>query len=115
MNGDCIFCKIGAGEISSTALFRDEDVIAIADLNPQAPVHLLVMPLRHHANIVDACQAGDGALVEKLLAVAARLGREHGGTQGFRLVVNTGPSGGQTVDHLHVHVLAGRSMSWPPG
>lgn len=113
MNDDCIFCKISAGEIPAKAVYRDDDVLAIEDLNPQAPVHLLVMPLQHHPNIAAASDR-DGSLVARLLDVAARLGRERGGN-GFRLVINTGPDGGQTVDHLHVHVLAGRHMTWPPG
>jgi histidine triad (HIT) family protein len=109
---DCIFCKIGAGEISAKEVYRDADVVAIEDLNPQAPVHLLVMPVEHYATIVDAA-AAEG-LADKLTSVASRLGNERG-AEGFRLVVNTGPHGGQTVGHVHVHVLAGRYMEWPPG
>ncbi|HKE36005.1 MAG TPA: histidine triad nucleotide-binding protein [Candidatus Baltobacteraceae bacterium] len=114
MSDDCIFCKIASGAIPAKAVHRDEDVLAIEDVNPQAPVHLLVMPVRHHSNIAVLSDAGDGTLVGKLLEVASRLGRVRGG-DGFRLVINTGPDGGQTVDHLHVHVLAGRHMTWPPG
>lgn len=113
MNEDCIFCRISSGGIPAKTLYRDDDVLAIEDVNPQAPVHLLVMPSRHHPNIAALCER-DGSLVAKIFDVAARLGRERGG-DGFRLVVNTGPNGGQTVDHLHVHVLAGRPMTWPPG
>ena len=113
MNGDCIFCKISAGDVPSKGVYRDDDVLAIEDVNPQAPVHLLVMPLRHHANVA-SLSGRDGALAAKLLDVASRLGRERGG-DGFRLVINTGVDGGQTVDHVHVHVLAGRPMTWPPG
>ncbi|HYL26416.1 MAG TPA: histidine triad nucleotide-binding protein [Candidatus Nitrosotalea sp.] len=111
---DCIFCKISSGEIAAKEVYRDEHVVAIEDLNPQAPAHLLVMPVRHHANVVTASN-DDAALVGRIVAVASRLGAERGGEQGFRLVVNTGPDGGQTVEHLHVHVLAGRRMTWPPG
>lgn len=113
MNDDCIFCKISSGAIPAKTLYRDDDVLAIEDVNPQAPVHVLVMPSRHYPNIA-AIADRDGSLVAKLFEVASRLGRERGG-DGFRLVVNTGRNGGQTVDHLHVHVLAGRPMTWPPG
>lgn len=115
MNDDCIFCKIARGDIPAKHVHRDDDVIAIEDVNPQAPVHLLVIPTRHHDNIATLSHADDGTLVDKLFDVASRLGRERGGAEGFRLVVNTGPNGGQTVNHLHVHVLAGRPMTWPPG
>lgn len=114
---DCIFCKIGAGTIPATVVYRDQDVVAIEDLNPQAPTHLLVMPLKHFATLWEAAVAkpnGD-TLAAKLVELAARLGKERGGSRGFRLVVNTGPDGGQTVDHVHLHVLAGRRMTWPPG
>ncbi|HTX59616.1 MAG TPA: histidine triad nucleotide-binding protein [Verrucomicrobiae bacterium] len=111
---DCIFCKIGAGEIPAKEAYRDEAVVAIEDVNPQAPLHLLVMPLEHHRNVGLLAQDGDGALLARLMTVAARLGTQRGG-DGFRLVLNTGPDGGQTVDHLHVHVLGGRRMNWPPG
>jgi histidine triad (HIT) family protein len=111
---DCIFCKIASGEIPATALHRDERVLAIADVNPQAPVHLLVMPVAHADDIGGFLDAANAADVAHLFAVAAKLGREHGG-EGYRLVINTGDDGGQTVGHLHVHVLAGRHMTWPPG
>jgi histidine triad (HIT) family protein len=111
---DCLFCKIAAGEIPSKAILRDGEFLAIHDANPQAPVHVLVMPVAHYATIGDFTEAGDDALLGSLLRIASRLGRELG-PEGFRLVVNTGPNGGQTVDHLHVHLLAGRGMAWPPG
>ncbi|HVN68974.1 MAG TPA: HIT domain-containing protein [Candidatus Binatia bacterium] len=110
---DCIFCKIAAGAVPATVVYRDEAIVAIEDLNPQAPTHLLVMPVEHHATIVSASAAG--GLVGKLVAAASRLGTQRGGENGFRLVVNTGPDGGQTVGHVHLHVLAGRQMTWPPG
>jgi histidine triad (HIT) family protein len=113
MNDDCIFCKISRGEIPAKNVYRDDDVLAIEDVNPQAPVHLLVMPSQHHPNIA-ALSDSDRSLVAKLFEVASQLGRDRGG-EGFRLVINTGANGGQTVDHLHVHVLAGRPMTWPPG
>lgn len=110
----CIFCKIAAGGIAAHFAHRDEDVIAIADVNPQAPQHLLVLPVRHATNLPELAAAGDGALIAKLFATAAQLGREVSG-DGFRLVVNTGELGGQTVDHVHIHILGGRQMHWPPG
>jgi len=111
---DCVFCKIAAGEVPATVVHRDAGVVAIEDLNPQAPTHLLVMPIRHHTNVHDLTLE-DASLAARLVEVASKLGREHGGDDGFRLVVNTGRDGGQTVDHVHVHVLAGRRMEWPPG
>jgi histidine triad (HIT) family protein len=111
---DCLFCRIAAGEIPAKQVYRDDRVLAIEDINPQAPTHLLVMPAEHHANIGVLSDASDGALLARLMEVATKLGREHG-AGGYRLVMNTGPDGGQTVDHLHVHVLAGRPMHWPPG
>ena len=110
---DCIFCKIARGEVPAKTVYRDADVIAIEDLNPQAPAHLLVMPVEHYADVVAA--SGNASLLAAVFALASKLGRDRGEGRGFRLVVNTGPEGGQTVNHLHVHVLAGRLMSWPPG
>jgi histidine triad (HIT) family protein len=115
MASDCIFCKIAGGEIPSKAVYRDDDVVAIEDINPQAPVHVLVMPKAHHPNLMHLTASGDRGLLCRLMETAAGLGRRLGGDGGFRLVVNTGADGGQTVDHLHVHVLAGRPMTWPPG
>jgi histidine triad (HIT) family protein len=111
---DCLFCKIAGGEIPAKAVYRDDTVLAIEDINPQAPVHLLVMPTKHHANIGELSDAEETTLLAKLMEVATKLARERGG-EGYRLVLNTGPDGGQTVDHLHVHVLAGRHLTWPPG
>lgn len=111
---DCLFCKIAAGQIPAKSVYRDDAVLAIEDINPQAPVHLLVMPVKHHANIGELADADESVLLAKLIGVATKLGRDRGG-DGYRLVLNTGPDGGQTVDHLHVHVLAGRHMTWPPG
>ncbi len=112
---DCIFCKIAAGEVPAKIVYRDDNVVAIEDLNPQAPAHLLVIPREHFPTVVESIDDGGEALTAAVFSVAARLGREHGGAGGFRLVVNTGPDGGQTVGHVHVHVLAGRPMAWPPG
>jgi len=113
LSRDCIFCKIGRGEIPANVVYRDDDLVAIEDLAPQAPVHLLVLPLRHYETVAEGAQA-DAALCGRLVAVAAALGAQRG-PDGFRLVVNSGPEGGQTVGHVHVHVLAGRALGWPPG
>lgn len=110
----CIFCRIAQGEIPSHEVYRDERVLAIADLNPQAPEHLLVMPVEHVANVAELAAKDDEGTMAALFAAAARLGQARL-PRGFRLVVNTGVDGGQTVEHLHVHVLGGRTMHWPPG
>lgn len=114
METNCVFCKIVAGDVPATFAYRDDDVVAIEDLNPQAPHHLLVLPRKHYADVGEMI-AGDPGLAQALLAAGAELGRQHGGNDGFRLVANTGPDGGQTVGHVHLHVLAGRPMGWPPG
>lgn len=112
---DCLFCRIAAGEIPATKLFQDDDVVAFADVNPQAPTHLLVIPRKHVASLDDARPA-DRVLLGRLLEVGAQLARERGlQSSGYRAVVNTGPDAGQSVFHLHLHVLAGRRFSWPPG
>ena len=114
MEPSCIFCKIVAGEIPAQFAYRGEEIVAIADVNPQAPEHLLVMPVKHVRNVAAVADGEDDALMAALFSTAARLGRERA-SNGFRLVVNTGSDGGQTVDHVHVHVLAGRPLTWPPG
>jgi histidine triad (HIT) family protein len=113
-DSNCIFCKIIAGEIPGKFVHRDGEVVAIEDVNPQAPKHLLVMPVKHVPNLPEFVDAQSPDLLAKLFGVASKLGREHG-ANGFRAVINTGSDGGQTVDHFHVHVLAGRAMHWPPG
>ena len=114
MRPDCIFCKIATGDIPARIAYRDEEVVAFHDLGPQTPVHLLVVPIKHVANIIDFTGSVESTTVAHLFNVATRLGRDNG-SEGFRLVVNTGQAGGQTVEHMHVHVLAGRQMTWPPG
>lgn len=109
---DCIFCKISQGTIPGDIVYQDEQLLVLRDISPQAPVHLLVFPRDHYADIVEASH--NPRLLSALLAKCASLGREMG-EQGFRIVVNTGEHGGQTVGHLHFHVLAGRQMQWPPG
>lgn len=113
-NPDCLFCKIVSGAIPARRVHEDTDTLAFADIHPQAPTHLLVIPKRHIASHAHALPE-DAGLFGQLLAVAGVLAREHHLGGGYRLVINTGPDGGQTVDHLHVHLLGGRSMGWPPG
>jgi histidine triad (HIT) family protein len=114
MPADCLFCRIVAGEIPSTKIHEDDLVVAIRDISPQAPTHVLVMPVAHVASAADLTDA-DGPLLARLFAVAADLARRDGLDGGWRLVSNVGRDGGQSVDHLHVHLLGGRPMAWPPG
>ncbi len=111
---DCIFCKIVAKEIPAQELFRDEYVVAFKDVNAQAPVHVLVVPVKHHAHLTAFADAGEVPELARMLTAAAEVGRLFG-TDGYRVVINEGRDGGQTVHHLHAHVLAGRALSWPPG
>ena len=114
MSAECLFCRIAAGEIPATKVHEDDLVVAIRDINPQAPVHLLVMPIAHVASAADVTEA-DATLLGRLYAVSADLARREGLGSGWRLVTNVGPDGGQSVDHLHLHLLGGRRMTWPPG
>jgi histidine triad (HIT) family protein len=109
---DCLFCKIVAGEIPSTKVYEDEQTYAFADVNPQAPTHVLVVPKKHYADLVEV--SGDPGVSAALLAGIANLARQQGLTD-FRTVLNTGAEVGQSVFHVHAHVLAGRAMTWPPG
>ena len=113
---DCIFCKIANKEIPSTVVYEDDQVIAFKDLEPQAPVHVLVIPKKHVASIA-ALKAEDKELAGHILCeVIPEIAKEQGiADSGFRVVANTGTEGGQTVNHLHFHLLGGRSMQWPPG
>lgn len=111
---DCIFCKIAAGVIPSKKVWEDDAVYAFHDIEPKAPTHILVIPKKHVASLEHA-EADDAALLGRLLLAAAAIAREHGLGKGYRVVISTGPEGGQTVDHLHLHLLGGRQMHWPPG
>lgn len=111
---NCLFCKIVSGEIPTKKLYEDDSSIAFADIHPQAPTHFLVIPKQHIASLAQAA-ATDKNLLGHLTLVATELAAKHNLTKGFRIVVNTGEEGGQTVDHLHLHVLGGRAMHWPPG
>ncbi|MDP4013170.1 MAG: histidine triad nucleotide-binding protein [Candidatus Nanopelagicales bacterium] len=111
----CLFCRVGAGEIPSSPVYRDDQFYAFHDIDPKAPVHVLVIPLAHHANVADLTAADEtqaGELLRLAAKVAADLGLDE---RGYRVVINTGSAGGQSVDHVHAHVLGGRQMKWPPG
>jgi histidine triad (HIT) family protein len=111
----CIFCKIVAGAIPAERVYEDEGTIAFRDVNPQAPVHVLVIPREHIASLGDAADADEAKLGQLMLA-AARVARQEGLSEsGYRTVVNTGAGAGQSVFHIHLHVLGGRTLSWPPG
>lgn len=112
---DCLFCRIVAGEIPADVVARTDRALAFRDIQPQAPVHVLVIPADHHAD-VPAVSGADPALAAEMLALAARVAREEGVAEtGHRLVANTGLEGGQSVGHAHIHVLGGRPLGWPPG
>lgn len=110
---DCLFCKIANGEIESDILYEDEQCVAFRDIAPAAPVHILMIPKRHMASLKEA---DDEGLTGHLIHVAAKMAQDQGvADDGYRIVINTGENGGQTVSHLHVHLLGGRSLQWPPG
>jgi histidine triad (HIT) family protein len=113
---DCLFCKIINGTAAGDVVFQDGRCVVIRDINPQAPTHVLVIPREHLESLDDASQR-DELLLGHLLRVSARVANEHGLTEngGYRAVINTGRGAGQSVFHLHVHVLGGREMTWPPG
>jgi histidine triad (HIT) family protein len=116
---DCLFCKIASGTIPVTRLYEDEQLLAFADINPQAPVHILIIPKQHFASLAHT-SAEQAPLLGHLLTATAEIAKQQGlsltqNGGGYRTVINTGPDGGQTVDHLHVHLLGGRHMGWPPG
>ena len=115
MSDDCLFCKIIAGDIPSDKVYSDEDVYAFRDINPAAPCHILIIP-RKHLSSVNVANDDDEILLGKLLLKANEIAAKEGlATDGFRYVINTGKDGGQTVSHLHLHILGGRAMRWPPG
>jgi histidine triad (HIT) family protein len=114
-DSDCLFCKIRDEKIPAALVYRDEHVLAFQDITPRAPLHLLVIPLRHIASLSEAVPE-DAELLGKLMLTGARLAIESGhGKDGYRVVMNAGPNAGQSVLHVHLHVLAGRSLAWPPG
>ena len=111
---DCIFCKIIAGEIPSKKIYEDEQIFAFYDIDAKAPVHFLIIPKEHIASM-DEINASNSAVVARVFEVAAKLAKQLGLKNGYRLVCNCGEEGGQTVKHLHFHLLAGRMLAWPPG
>jgi histidine triad (HIT) family protein len=115
MTPECLFCRIIAGEIPGTFVHQDERIVAFRDVNPQAPMHVLVVPRRHIATLNDMTPDDDG-LVGEMTRRAAAIAKEHGHSErGYRTVFNCNAGAGQTVFHIHMHVLGGRSLAWPPG
>ena len=114
MDPNCLFCKIGAKQILAKLVYEDEDVFAFEDINPQAPVHILICPKKHFVALHDA-EPADQALLGKLQLVAAKLATERNLLSGYRTVFNNGTGAGQSVFHLHLHLLGGRNFRWPPG
>lgn len=114
MHTDCIFCKIAAKEVPVQAIYEDEQVIAFPDINPVAPSHILIIPKRHVANLLEV--PAESPILAHIMSVIPVIAKQIGVAEdGFRVVINTKDNGGQTVHHLHVHLLAGRFMTWPPG
>ncbi len=111
---DCLFCKIIAGQIPGKKVYEDERVFVFEDLKPQAPTHVLIIPRKHIVGLDQASEA-DAEIIGYCQLVAAKIARERGLKDGFRTVYNVGPDAGQTVFHLHLHLLGGRKMGWPPG
>ena len=115
MPSDCLFCRIVAGEVPADIVASDDAVLAFRDINPQAPTHVLVIPREHLASAADLAEH-HGDLLAAMFSMANRVATEDGRAEsGYRLVFNVGPDSGQSVDHLHLHVLGGRSLAWPPG
>ncbi|MGH7476241.1 MAG: histidine triad nucleotide-binding protein [Longimicrobiales bacterium] len=115
MSASCLFCRIAAGEIEARVVREDDETVAFRDINPQAPTHVLIIPRRHVASI-DAIEPADEALVGKLFSAARAIARAAGIAQsGYRVVMNAGADAGQSVDHIHLHLLGGRPLAWPPG
>jgi histidine triad (HIT) family protein len=112
---DCIFCRIASGDIPSQLVHEDEEIVAFRDLNPQAPTHILIIPRRHISTTNDLAE-GDDALVGRMIRVAAAIARREGiDERGYRTVLNCNAEAGQSVFHIHLHLLGGRPLSWPPG
>jgi histidine triad (HIT) family protein len=111
---DCLFCRIVAGEIPSDQLLADDEVVAFRDIAPRAPTHVLVVPRRHIADVHSMTDA-DAGILDAIFRATRRIADDAGLANGYRVVTNVGPESGQTVFHLHFHLLGGRTMSWPPG
>ena len=111
---DCLFCRLVRGEIPAKKVFEDKDTFVFEDINPQAPTHVLIIPKKHVVDLKEA-KSEDAEIIGKLHLVAAQIARERNIENGYRTVFNVGPGAGQSVFHLHLHLLGGRSLSWPPG
>jgi histidine triad (HIT) family protein len=111
---DCLFCKIIAGTIPSKKVYEDDKVFAFEDINPGAPTHVLIIPKRHLEGL-DKATAEDAELLGYMQLIAAQIGRDRGIEDGYRTVLNVGPRSGQSVFHIHLHILGGRDLKWPPG
>lgn len=111
---DCLFCKIIAGEIPSARVYENDNVLAFKDIDPQAPFHAVIVPKTHIASAAEISKE-NSALIAEIFEAAAVIAKEQGLTNGFRIVTNCGNDGGQTVGHLHFHMLGGRMLAWPPG
>ncbi len=114
MSLDCLFCRIVSGDVPATKVHETDRIVAFRDIAPQAPVHVVVIPKEHHADL-SALTAADAGLAGELLAAVADVARAENLDRGFRTVFNTGADGGQTVFHVHAHLLGGRGLTWPPG
>jgi histidine triad (HIT) family protein len=113
-DGDCLFCRVVSGDVPAQVVLDRDDVLAFRDVNPQAPTHILVIP-KEHVPSLEAVAGDHGPLLSSLVAAVNEVAREDGVAGGFRVVTNIGRAAGQSVDHLHLHVLGGRAMTWPPG
>ncbi|MGH9513777.1 MAG: histidine triad nucleotide-binding protein [Terriglobales bacterium] len=111
---DCIFCRIISGEVPSKKVYEDDYVFAFEDLNPQGPTHVLIIPKKHIVGLKEA-SAEDAEIIGRCHIAAAQIGRQRGIENGYRTVLNVGPGAGQSVFHLHVHLIGGRKLGWPPG
>ena len=115
MSKDCLFCKIANGDISAAIVYQDERIVAFKDINPQAPTHILIVPRAHHATLLDV-EETNHEVMGSIISVANQLAKERGlDKSGYRLVLNCGEGAGQSVFHIHFHLLGGRPLQWPPG
>jgi histidine triad (HIT) family protein len=112
---DCLFCSIVGGAVPAAKIYEDDQVVAFRDIHPQAPSHVLVIPKKHFDSLAITDPAAEKELLGHLLGVVTEIARSEKLDNGYRVVINTGPDGGQTVDHLHLHLFGGRHMGWPPG
>lgn len=114
MSAECLFCKVAAGNASSRNVYEDDKVVAFEDIRPQAPTHVLIIPRKHIRGLKEA-QAEDAEVIGHMHLIAAKIARKRGIEEGYRTIFNVGPLSGQSVFHLHLHLIGGRHMTWPPG